>query len=938
MSKQNTGRKFFATAATAALVASAIVPVASAAEFTDADKIGSWAKESVDFLADKEVIGGNPDGSFNPQGNITRAEAAKMFTTALDLSTEGTEDFSDITEGQWFYSSVVAVSNAGIVNGKGAGLFAPKANLTRAEAAKMIVEAYGLTGEADLSEFSDAKSVEGKWSEAYLATAVENGIIKGNNGKLAANDSITRQEFAVMFKRAIDASEVQVDFAAELVETLTALETATKALSTEVATDKIAEAKTAVAAATTATTEAKAALEAAVKAEAITAEEAKTAEAAIVKAETAVKATEAAIVKAEEAAKVLAVESVTAINASELVVKFSKAVDKATVIDADGTVVNTGIKIDDATIGSLKATLSEDGKTLTILAAGETAFTTGVHKLEIAATTVTDTNGQALPAFEESFRVVADTTRPEVTSVTAESKFVYTVKFSEPVTNATATAVTATYKDTNLGAVPAFATPVLSADGKTLTVTFASTTEVNEEINLLFANLADYSSNVAVPTTKTVTISDADKTKPVVSSMTATSSTTIAVKFSEAVTSLDASKIKFNGGSVTATVSTKDATVVNVTVPATTTSGSLVIDAAAVKDLSANVNTAKTETVYFTTDKTAPTLTSSKVVKVSGSNVLVLQFSEKVAIDTLPATLTLKYVDKFGVSKTDVTVSSSAVALDTTDATKVNINLGSAPTDVNYTIDFPAVAFEDLFKNDATKFSVSFLNNPTAVTTNKLELASVTPVVDSTLADRTTTGSAFVDVTFNNAVDSASAKLASNYAVEGATVSGVELITNTPATLSTLGTATVRVYITNETVELSGNYNVTVKGVKGYASDVTEMASKTVNVAIQENVTPVVKSAVIASSTTTTSDLTVTFSEAVTNGSLADFELFIDGSKATATISSTVTTNVVTVTVDGQDLNALLAAGKKLELRAVDTIDIADLKGNVTTFEKIELN
>lgn len=56
MKKQNKGRKFFATTATAALVASAIVPVASAAEFNDADSISSWAKEAVQFLTDKGYI------------------------------------------------------------------------------------------------------------------------------------------------------------------------------------------------------------------------------------------------------------------------------------------------------------------------------------------------------------------------------------------------------------------------------------------------------------------------------------------------------------------------------------------------------------------------------------------------------------------------------------------------------------------------------------------------------------------------------------------------------------------------------------------------------------------------------------------------------------------------------------------------------------------
>lgn len=357
MSKMNKSRKLFATTATAALVASAIVPVASAAAYTDADKIAPWAKEAVEFLSAQEVIGGNPDGSFNPQGNIIRAEAAKMFATALELSEEGTENFSDVSAKDWFYGSVVAVSNAGIVTGKGAGVFAPKANLSRAEAAKMIVKAYGLTGEADLSKFADAKNVSGKWSEEFLSTAVANGVINGKDGKLAAGDSITRQEFAVMFKRAIDAAAV--DFAAELTEALTALDKATKALDAEVKIETIEASKTAVATAKTAITTAQTALDAAVKAEAITAEVTTKATADIEFSKEAVKKAEAKIAQVEEAAKAPVVEAVTAVNPSTLKVTGSNLGKlKATDVTVAGNVVSSYV-------------VAEDGKSATVTVNGK---------------------------------------------------------------------------------------------------------------------------------------------------------------------------------------------------------------------------------------------------------------------------------------------------------------------------------------------------------------------------------------------------------------------------------------------------------------------------------------------------------------------------------------------------------------------------------------
>ncbi|MEG0473076.1 MAG: S-layer homology domain-containing protein, partial [Solibacillus sp.] len=427
MTKINKSRKFFATTATAALVASAIVPVASAANYTDADKIAPWATEAVEFLSEKEVIGGNPDGSFNPRGNITRGEAAKMFTAALELSEEGTEDFKDVFEKDWYYGPIVAVSNAGIVNGKGAGLFAPKANLTRAEAAKMIVEAYGLTGEADLSSFSDAKTVSGKWSEEYLSTAVANGVINGKDGKLAANDSITRQEFAVMFKRAIDVAE-EVDYAAELANALADLEKATKALEVEVKIETIAETKAAVATAKTAITTAQAALDAAVNAgtttpetakvvkeQVITAEEAAKAQATITAATELVVATEAKIAKVEEAAKELTVESITATSATQVAIKFTKAVNKETLFanGIKGALATThdtvSIKSLDGVDPTFTGELSKDGKTLVL--------TTNVvleKRYDFTVKGLKSTDGKKLKEHKQMVTIEADTTAPTI--------------------------------------------------------------------------------------------------------------------------------------------------------------------------------------------------------------------------------------------------------------------------------------------------------------------------------------------------------------------------------------------------------------------------------------------------------------------------------------------------------------------------------------------
>ncbi|MEY2371453.1 S-layer homology domain-containing protein [Lysinibacillus capsici] len=214
MAKQNKGRKFFAASATAALVASAIVPVASAAQVNDYNKISGYAKEAVQSLVDAGVIQGDTNGNFNPLNTVTRAQAAEIFTKALELEADGDVNFSDVKKGAWYYNSIAAVVANGIFEGVSANEFAPNKSLTRSEAAKVLVDAFGLEGSESLSQFADASQVKG-WAKDALETAVANGIFTGSeeNGKLnlKPNAAITRQDFAVVFARTLDLAVETVD-------------------------------------------------------------------------------------------------------------------------------------------------------------------------------------------------------------------------------------------------------------------------------------------------------------------------------------------------------------------------------------------------------------------------------------------------------------------------------------------------------------------------------------------------------------------------------------------------------------------------------------------------------------------------------------------------------------------------------------------------------
>lgn len=200
MTKSNKSRKFIATSATAALVAAAIVPVASAAQINDFNSISSFAQEAVQDLNDRGIIKGDQKGNFNPRNNVTRAEAATILTNALGLEGSGSTSFNDVKKNAWYYDAIDAAVANGIFQGQGAGKFNPSGNLTRSEAAIILVDAFGLEGSADLSQFKDSASVK-SWAQEALEIAVANEVMKGDAGNLKPNAPISRQEFAVMYSR-----------------------------------------------------------------------------------------------------------------------------------------------------------------------------------------------------------------------------------------------------------------------------------------------------------------------------------------------------------------------------------------------------------------------------------------------------------------------------------------------------------------------------------------------------------------------------------------------------------------------------------------------------------------------------------------------------------------------------------------------------------------
>ncbi|OME03161.1 S-layer homology domain-containing protein [Paenibacillus sp. FSL E2-0190] len=143
---------------------------------------------------DLQFQGGVLDGDFIVEPRDTFSSYAVL---------ENKVSFNDIAAVQaWAGRQIQVVAAKGAIEGVGAGKFAPKNNVTRAEFSKMLIRALNLENNSAVQSFSDVSSTA--WYAPYVAVAAEKGIITGRSAaKFDPNATITRAEMATMISRAL---------------------------------------------------------------------------------------------------------------------------------------------------------------------------------------------------------------------------------------------------------------------------------------------------------------------------------------------------------------------------------------------------------------------------------------------------------------------------------------------------------------------------------------------------------------------------------------------------------------------------------------------------------------------------------------------------------------------------------------------------------------
>jgi hypothetical protein len=165
------------------------------------DISGHWAEAAVNRWVDREIVEGYSDGSFKPDAPVKRAEFAALINRIFGHTSLALAEFTDITGREWFASDIAKAVAAGVMNGYPDGTFKPNADISRQEAAVVLARVIGLKDDGSSLPFTDHNSIPA-WSRPAVAAATKAGLISGYpDGSFRPTAGITRAETVAILDR-----------------------------------------------------------------------------------------------------------------------------------------------------------------------------------------------------------------------------------------------------------------------------------------------------------------------------------------------------------------------------------------------------------------------------------------------------------------------------------------------------------------------------------------------------------------------------------------------------------------------------------------------------------------------------------------------------------------------------------------------------------------
>lgn len=179
-----------------------------AANFKDVPKQSPYY-EGIDYLTERSIISGHPDGTFRPNAYVTRGEAAKMIASTLEhhryplqVQQSSALYYKDLSLNTWYYPYVVKLNAIGAMQGYRDNTFRLKDSIQRDQFAKVVATAFQLDPVYGDRYFSDL--TPSHWSYPFIQTLATKGMIqKPKNSQYQASHRITRGEVADILYRAV---------------------------------------------------------------------------------------------------------------------------------------------------------------------------------------------------------------------------------------------------------------------------------------------------------------------------------------------------------------------------------------------------------------------------------------------------------------------------------------------------------------------------------------------------------------------------------------------------------------------------------------------------------------------------------------------------------------------------------------------------------------
>ncbi|AMO84361.1 Parasporal protein [Solibacillus isronensis B3W22] len=851
--------KFLASATAAVLAATAVVPAASAASFSDIK--GSGHENAITSLSEQGIIGGYPDGTFKPNQNLTRSDVVKLLGKYLvSLGHEVPKDyktkmrFTDLTAKSQdeLLQYAALVKDVGVFQGSNGALM-HRDQLRRDQMATVLVRAFKVINEFDYVEAmkeTDYKSNIGdlnkttKEHQESIETLAYYAVTKQKT--FSPKDSTKRGQFATFLynmlqievpkpepeKPVLTIKKVEVQAADKLRVTLSDDKAYIVTLKTPLVENVETEVTFDVNEQTFTT-------------------------------------------KVKFEVPDLKISSITNPNGGQIAISFNQPVKLGTELNTaaiNKLVAVTGVD----RLGQVqlsKGQLSEDKRTLTVTINA----TTGLEgRYRVVVDGIESATSKKLIKYDDIATFVPDKTAPGVLKVENISASKVKVIFTEPVTNP----IGVTQFKLADGSVVSGIQGTIEKNATEVIYDLSAATAKGQvlapgtAIAITFGTIIDISNNLSSPNPLTayVTKGDKDGVIPTLTNVTQLGAKKFKLTFSEEIRTIVPADIKIAQNTYSPGISNvvRDKDDVNSYI--VTTNGSLngyttisTTPGRYITDVSGEVNVFSTA-YNFVADTTIPSVVSTNVVKDKGIEYLEFTFDRNVeAAAFAQVTLTGNYILNgytYPLDKSLVGQLEKSTTNDRTVRVRLSNLAGSGgTTNAGYTYSVGATftgVTSEYGQAVNPAYQVNFVRGSDfAQNEEKLSVLSVETSYNArqgTVIDNKT-----IVVTFSTHVDGNTASNLQNYTLDGLTIQQAVVKHNEP----------YKVYLTiKEDIAQSRGTNLTISNLRALNSVVT-MEPKTELVFLNENIAP----QYVYHNITGTDTITLSFNEAVKNALNHSFEV-----------------------------------------------------------------